>query len=112
MRKTMNLKGFVLILGIALVIFLALHLMLRDSLNKKTEKEKDLQVTLTRLEEKNRGLKEQLARVGTEQFIVSSAIQDYSFMNKNDIRFDFDHPEALYAYSEQEIRILMDELAE
>ncbi len=112
MQKTMNLKGFVTILGIAVVVFLVLHIMLQNSLSKKTEKEKDLEVTLTRLEETNRGLKNQLERVGTEEYIVSSAIQDYSFMNKKDIKFEFDNPEALYAYSEQEIQILMDELAE
>ena len=112
MQKTMNMKGFVLILALALVIFLALHIMLRDSLNRSTAKEKDLQVTLTRLEELNKGLKDQLERVGTDDYIVSSAIQNYSFMNKDDIKFEFDNPEALYAYSEEEIRILMDELTE
>ena len=43
---------------------------------------------------------------------MSSAIQNYDFMNKNDIRFEYENPEALYAYSEQEIRILMDEMTE
>ncbi len=110
MHKTMNLKGFVLILGIALALFLTFHLMLRGSLNQKEEKERELQVALTRLEERNKALNESLSKVGTSDYIVSSAMRDYSFMNKNDIRFEFDHPEALQAYSESEFAILMDEI--
>ena len=34
MNKTMNLKGFVVILGIALVIFLTFHLILQNSLGQ------------------------------------------------------------------------------
>lgn len=112
MNKTMNLKGFVVILGIALVIFLTFHLILQNSLGQKTDREKELQVTLTALEEENRNLTARMNVVGTDDYIVSSAIQNYSFMNKNDIRFEFENPEALYAYSEEEIRILMDEMTE
>lgn len=106
----MNLKGFVLLLGVALTVFLVLHLMLRSSLDEKAEKERELQVALTTLEERNKALMGQLDRVGTSDFIVSSAIRDYSFMNRNDIRFEYDHPEALQAYSESEFAILMDEI--
>jgi hypothetical protein len=31
-------------------------------------------------------------------------------VNRNDIRFEYTNPEALYAYTEGEIAILMDEL--
>ena len=110
LHKTMNLKGFVLLLGVALTVFLVLHLMLRSSLDEKAEKERELQVALTTLEERNKALTGQLDRVGTSDFIVSSAIRDYSFMNRNDIRFEYDHPEALQAYSESEFAILMDEI--
>ncbi len=106
----MNLKGFILLLGVALTVFLVLHLMLRSSLDEKAEKERELQVALTTLEERNKALMGQLDRVGTSDFIVSSAIRDYSFMNRNDIRFEYDHPEALQAYSESEFAILMDEI--
>lgn len=112
MNRTMNLKGFALILGTALVIFLTFHLILQNSLNEKTGREKELQVKLTALEEQNKNLNARLNVVGTNEYIVSSAIQNYSFMNKNDIRFEFENPEALYAYSEQEIRVLMDEMTE
>ena len=39
-------------------------------------------------------------------------MENYSYMNKDDIRFEFTNPEALYAYTEEEIRILMDEMVD
>ena len=112
MNKTMNLKGFTVILAAALVIFLTFHLILQNTMGQKTDREKELQVTLTALEEQNKDLNARLNVVGTDSYIVSSAIQNYSFMSKDDIRFEYENPEALYAYSEEEIRILMDEMTE
>ena len=37
MYRTMNLKGFLLILGIMLLIFLILHTALRNTVNDKAE---------------------------------------------------------------------------
>ena len=37
MDRTMNLKGFLLILGIMLLIFLVLHSVLRGTVNEKAE---------------------------------------------------------------------------
>jgi PAS domain-containing protein len=50
--------------------------------------------------------------VDTEEYIVSSAVTQYAFMNRNDLRFRITNPEALYAYTENELKILMDELAD
>ena len=44
--------------------------------------------------------------------IVQSAIQNYSYVNKNDIRFEFDNPDALDRYTEEEARRMLAELAE
>ncbi len=112
MDKVMNKKGFLLILGIMLAAFLTFYLILNNQLNQKKEKENALRVSLTRLEETNTELKNQLNLVGTEDYIVSSAMTNYAYMNKNDLRFEFTNPEALYAYTEEELKILMDEIAE
>ena len=37
---------------------------------------------------------------------------DDFFVNRDDIRFEFTNPEALYAYTAEELRILVDEMAE
>ena len=110
MYRSMNLKGFLLILGIMLLVFLVLHSMLRGAVNEKTEEEKLLRVQKTRLEEEYKTLSNQLNVVGTEEYIMSSAVKDYSYVRKNAIRFEFTNPEVLYAYSEAELAILMDEM--
>jgi len=109
-NRTMSLKGFVLILGIMLLVFLVLHLTMKGSLDGNAEKEKALRVKLTRLEEENKDLNAQLNVVGTDDYIRTSAVRDYAYVKKDAIRFEYTNPEALYAYSEQELQIFMDEM--
>ena len=112
MRRVMNLKGFLVILAAMLAVFLILHPILRGRYHEKAERETALRATLTQLEDENRELTNQLNIVGTKDYIVSSAMENYAYMNKDDIRFEFTNPEALYAYTEEEIRILMDEMVD
>ncbi len=112
MYRTMNLKGFLLILGIMLLIFLILHSTLKGTANQKAEEEKLLRVKKARLEEEYKNLNNQLNVVGTEEYIMSSAVRDYSYVKKDAIRFEFTNPEVLYAYTEEELQILMDEMVD
>ena len=41
---------------------------------------------------------------------MSSAVKDYAYVRHDAIRFEFTNPEALYAYTEEELQILMDEM--
>ena len=95
-----------------LVLFLVLFSLLSSRLNARQEEETALRRTLIRLEDENASLDAQLQLVDTEDYIVSSAMTNYAFMNRNDLRFQFTNPEALYAYTEQELKILMDEMAD
>ena len=81
-------------------------------MNQTREQENALRATLTRLEEQNKTMNDELNLVGTEDFIVTSARTNYAFMNKDDLRFQFTNPEALYAYTKEELKILMDEMAD
>ena len=110
MYRSMNLKGFLLILGVMLLIFLVLHSVLRGTVNEKAEDEKILRVKKTKLEEEFKRLNRELNVVGTDEYIMSSAVKDYSYVKKDAIRFEFTNPEVLYAYSEAELQILMDEM--
>ena len=110
MYKSMNLKGFLVILGVMLAVFLILHSMLRGTVNEKAEEEKLLRVQKTKLEEEFKRLNKELNVVGTDEYIMSSAVKDYSYVKKDAIRFEFTNPEVLYAYSEEELQILMDEM--
>ena len=110
MYRTMNLKGFLLILGTMLLIFLILHSALRGTINEKAEEEKLLRVKKTKLEEEFKRLNRELNVIGTDEYIMSSAVRDYAYVKKDAIRFEFTNPEVLYAYSEAELQILMDEM--
>ena len=89
MYRSMNLKGFLLILGIMLLVFLILHASLKGTVNEKAEQEKLLRVQKTKLEEKYKDLMNQMNVVGTDEYIMSSAVKDYSYVRKDSIRFEF-----------------------
>ena len=112
MRRTMTVKGFLVILSLILAVFLSLHLLMKGDLHRKAEQEEALRQALAELQEEEKDLKNQLSIVGTNEFIVSSAMKNYDFVKDGDIRFEFSNPEALYTYSEEELRILVDEMAE
>ncbi|MBR2824172.1 MAG: hypothetical protein IKE24_10870 [Clostridia bacterium] len=112
MQPVINWRKFAWAAGILLGLFLAAFLILHGSLNSVRQEQDALTVTLTRLEETNKVMNEELNLVGTEDFIVNSARTNYAFMNKDDLRFQFTNPEALYAYTEEELKILMDEMAD
>ena len=112
MQRTMTIRGFIVILALILAVFLCLHLIMRGDLSRKAEQEAALRQALSELQSEEKDLRNQLEIVGTEDYIVSSARENYSYLNKDDIRFEFTNPEALYAYTEQELRILVDEVAD
>ena len=112
MHRTMSVKGFLVILMLILMVFMTLHLIMRGDLSRKAEEQNVLQEKLSELKEEEKDLRNQLSIVGTEDYIVSSAMENYSYVNRNDIRFVFSNPEALYTYTEEELQILVDEIAE
>ena len=112
MNGTVNYRKFFWIIGIMAAVFLTLYLVIDSRLEASLQEEQALQTTLTRLEEENRSMEAQLKLVDTEDYIVTSAMTNYAFMNRNDLRFRFVNPEALYAYTEEELKILMDEMAD
>ena len=112
MRRSVSLKGFVLLLVLILAVFFLLHSLLRSGTEERSGKEKELKVRLTRLEEENKDLTTQLNVVDTEEYIRSSAVRDYAYVQRDAIRFEFTNPEAIYGYSQEELEILMDEISE
>ena len=79
-------------------------------MDEKAEKEKALRVRLTQLEEDNKALLARLNVMGTDEYIMTSAVKDYSYVKKDAIRFEFTNPDALYAYTEDDLQTLMDEM--
>ena len=66
MYRSMNLKGFLAILGVMLLIFLIVHSVLQGAVNNKAEEEKMLRIQKTRLEEENKDLSNRLDVIGTD----------------------------------------------
>lgn len=112
MQKTMTVKGFAVILALVLAVFMTLHLLMKGDLSRKAEQENALKLALTKLQEEEKDLKNQLSIVGTEDYIVSSARENFSYISRDDIRFEYSNPEALYTYTEEELKILVDEMAD
>jgi len=112
MQKTMTLKGFAMIIAFILALFLILHLNMKGDMRQKAERENALKLALTKLQEEEKDLKNQLSIVGTEDYIVASARDNYAYVNRDDIRFEFSNPEALYAYTAEELQVLVDEMAD
>ena len=110
MQRTMNLKGFFLIVGILLVVFLVLNGVLGNHGSEKDNARKALQMRLSKLEEENKELMRQLNSAGSAEEIAARAVKEYSYVKPDAIRFEFTNPEMLYAYSEEELNMLMDEL--
>ena len=110
MNRAMTFKGFILILAAVLVVFLILHSILKGSTDEQNRKQQELRVQLTRLEEENKELLARLNMAGTDEYIMSSAVKRYSYVKRDAIRFEYTNPEAIYAYSEKELQILMDEM--
>ena len=112
MRKVMNYRRFLWTAGFMLVLFLVLFSLLSGRLNARQEEETALRRTLIRLEDENASLDAQLQLVDTEDYIVSSAMTNYAFMNRNDLRFQFTNPEALDDLTDAEYAIWKKETGE
>ncbi len=110
MQRTMNVKGFFVLLAVIVIVFLILFLVLSSKQSEISDRERALQVRLTQLEEENRILNDQMSEVGTKNYIVSNAMDKFAYMGKNDIRFEFSNPKALYTYSAEEMALLLEEM--
>lgn len=109
MQKTMNWKGFAVIMILILVVFLTLLIIAKNKRNSQMTAINEKQIIQAEQEEMYRELLRQQELIGTEGYIVQSAIRNYSYVNRDDIRFEFSNPEALNNYSEEEFRILREE---
>lgn len=111
-KGVMNWKGLFVLLGAVLAVFLIFHFIMQGALNNGKQKQSNLEVTLTQEEARNSGLHDELEQVGTTEYIIKNARENYAFVSRNELRFEYENPEALYAYTAEELQILMSEMAE
>ena len=72
--------------------------------------EASLQATFARLQKSQLELTTELAQVGSSSYIESRARTDYAFLKPGEIRFEVVNPDALEGYTEEELKILMQEM--
>ena len=112
MYKVMNWKGFVLILAVILIAFLLLFLPLQQKRNSQKESTTASNAKLSQVTEENQNLIRLKERAGTDEDIAERAIGQYDYIKKTDIPFEIMNPDALYHYTEEESRILLQEISE
>ncbi len=111
MYKVMNWKGFILIIAIILMIFLPLYFHIKGMLNSQEEKKTAGNIQLSQEEELNQKLQVKLEKAGSNESIAERAIQN-GYVKNSDIRFEIANPDALKLYTEEESRILFQEMAD
>lgn len=74
------------------------------------EREAALQRTLTRLQNNQLDLTEQLNQIGSVDYIENRARTDYAFLKPGELRFEVVNPEALEGYTAEEMQILLEEM--
>ena len=82
----------------------------QDDVAAAQAQEASLQAAFARLQKSQLELTTELAQVGSSSYIESRARTDYAFLKPGEIRFEVVNPDALEGYTEEEMKILMQEL--
>ena len=69
-----------------------------------------LQQSLVRLQNEQLSLKETLSQAGTSSYVETVARTEYAYLKEGELRFEVVNPDSLDAYTEAEMRILIDEM--
>lgn len=112
MYKVMNWKGFILIMAVILIAFFLLLFPLLEKRSTQNESTAAGTAKLNQVTEENQNLIRLKEQMGTDEYIAARAIQGYDYIKRDDIPFEIVNPDALYHYTEEESRILMQEIAE
>ena len=112
MNKRMTWQGFAMLAAIIMTAFIVAMMMIGNQQQQNNEKSTALQFALNHAYEGNNELVAELELVGTNGFIESSARRDLNYIKPGEMRFEFANPEALYAYTAEELEILMEEMTD
>lgn len=112
MQDTIRWGKIVLVCTLALVVFFVARGQLQSAQKQLSEEETALRIQQANLNEEQVSLEAQIALVGTDSYVESRARSDYQFIKPGELRFQFENPEELYAYSDEEARILAEAMEE
>ena len=101
-----------MVLGAASIVavFIVALAAVRSDLHQLRAQESSLVLQLQLLETDYESLAEELERVGTDSYIENAARENYGFIMDGEIIFAFQNPEKLQGYTEEEYRIIQEEM--
>ena len=101
-------------LVIALLVILLLFSLAMNSLRRDRVAVMDQQTQVSRelilAQDQYNALTLELQQVGSSSYIESVARQYYSFLKPGELRFEISTPDDLYGYTEEEMKILQQEI--
>lgn len=108
--KVMSWTGWLLLLGIILVVGLVSHFVLQGILNDKTTQRNERDALRVQEQGELDQKKKEQDEFNSPDYIVKVARENYDLVNRDEIHFEFDHPENLRNYTPEELAIWMAEV--
>lgn len=105
--------GWVLVILVALVLTVAAVSYtnwLKESKRELEMQETAMTISLSRLRAETDDLNNQIAKVGSSEYVEKIARAEYHFLRDGELRFSFTNEEMLDVYTEEEQAILDEEL--
>ena len=112
MHKHMRWGKLIFLCIALLVAFFVGQNQIRERIRELTQEEIGLRFELSDLREEESELMRQIEMVGTDVYVISVARSDaYNFVKPGEMRFEYENPDALRAYSAQEREMLNYEMS-
>ncbi len=103
--RFMALMGILLVLG-----FCAAMHWVRADIRELEAAKTTLQLRVNIMDMELADLQDQLKRMGSDGYVENEARENYGFIREGEIIFAFEDPDVLKGYTEEEYRIIMEEL--
>lgn len=109
-RMVVSWRAMVVFCAVIVIAFAFAFYSNDKDLRTAEEQAAALQENLTRLQNDQLELTDQLKQVGTSSYIEHRAREDYAFLKPGELRFEIINPDVLEGYTKEELQILMDEM--
>lgn len=109
MNKVMSWKKLAFLFGMMLIAFFYVNGQLAGRQEEAAAQNNAVQLEIARLQRENSELKQAISQKDTKQSIESTAREYHQYMHQDEVAFEFDHPERLYLYTDEELKIYQEE---
>lgn len=103
-------RWIALIATVIVAVFIVALAAVRSNLHELKAQEATLSLQMQLLEADYESLADELERVGTDSYVENTARETYGFIRDGEIVFAFQNPEKLSGYTEEEYRIILEEM--